>query len=133
MRLSPWRGFNRLFLVLTVAWAIWCAVVYPLQMEWERQREAVSKYDKDVKTCQEIYVRHPDYRSMDDCNRLAQVNETGALEFWSFKHFWYWDVAFWQGEIPAIVLPPLLVYALGMVGRWVWRGFRPSIVGDKSA
>jgi hypothetical protein len=45
---------------------------------------------------------------------------------YSFKNFWMVDVVFWWIEIPAIVLPPLFAYALALLARWIWRGFRPK-------
>jgi len=33
------RGLNRLFLALTVAWATYSAVLYPMQRQWEGQNE----------------------------------------------------------------------------------------------
>jgi len=133
MQSLPWRGFNRLFLVLTIVWATWCAVLYPLQMQFERQQEAVSQYNKDTKACQKIFALDADMDYMTNCLKQAEVNRGNAMELWSFKHFWFYDVAFWQLEIPAIVLPPLLVYALAMIGRWVWRGFKPPASGSISA
>lgn len=126
------RGFNRSFLVLTIAWAIYCAVLYPLQMQFEGQRRAVSQHDEDTKMCRQLMVGRPDWDLTKNCFARIDQDQKSAMELHSFKNFWIWDVVFWRLEIPAIVLPPLLIYALAMLVRWIRRGFEPPANGSVS-
>jgi hypothetical protein len=125
------RGFNRLFLALIIGWAIICAVLYPLQMQFRGQSQAVSQYDKEVKNCQQLMVEAPGWDLTKNCLERAEQNQKNALEISSFKNFWYLDVAFWQLEIPFIVLPPLILYVLAMLCMWIWRGFTSSSTNQR--
>jgi hypothetical protein len=125
MPFDPWRGFNRLVLALTIVWAVCCAVLYPLRMQFDRQRSAVVEDDKGMKMCQQLIAEHPDWAWTKNCLDEVRQNERNALELYSFRNFWILDVVFWRLVIPAIVIPPIAVYILALLGRWIWRGFKP--------
>ena len=121
------RGFNRLSLVLTIAWAIFWAVLYPLQRQWEGAGDALTQYYKDNKNCEQLFVEHPKER--EDCWDDATSKEKNSLEFYSLKDFWVYPVAFWRLFVPLIVLPPVAVYGLAVLSVWIWRGFKPRPSG----
>jgi hypothetical protein len=123
MQVRLWRGFNRLFVALTIVWAICCTVIFPLRMQFDGQRQAFSQHNKDTQMCQQLMVERPEWDMTKNCFERIDEYQRNTMESYSFRKFWVWDVAFWRLEIPAIVLPPLLVYALAMIGRWIWRGF----------
>lgn len=118
-------GFNRLFVVLTFGWAIFWAVVYPLQRQWEGQREAVIQYGKDNKNCDQLVVERPGWALTKNCYEQASIREKTTLELSSFKNFWIFPAALWRLFVPLIVLPPLFVYGLATLAVWIWRGFQP--------
>jgi hypothetical protein len=68
------RGFNRLFLVLTLMWATFWIVVYPLHKQWEGQQKALAEYDKAKKNCDEIDMERPDYPTLDNCYKQSWEN-----------------------------------------------------------
>jgi len=110
------RGFNRLFLVLTIGWALFWAVAYPLWRQNEGQLDSFTKHDEDYKLCAE----NPEQR---DCYKQADERFKAAQEFYSLRKFWWFPVALWRLVIPLIILPPLFVYGLGALVVWIWRGF----------
>lgn len=119
------RGFNRLFLVVAVGWAIFWAVVYPLDRQWEDQRETLAQWRKDVKNCDQLVVERPGWALTKNCYERAMTNRENALELYSFKNFWIYPVAVWRLFLPLIVLPPLVVYGLAAFVVWIWHGFKP--------
>ncbi len=117
-------GFNRLFLVLSLGWAIYWAIVYPLQRQFEGQIEAVSQHQKRYAICGQLpgSVSGAERR---DCFDMADSNWKNTMEFYSFKRFYLWDVAFWRLLIPAIIVPPIVLYGLAALGVWIGHGFKP--------
>jgi hypothetical protein len=115
------RGFSRLFVVLTVLWALYCGVGYPLQIQIEGQMKADSDYRDAVKVC----VQSPGPFGLKDCFDLAEKNRKSTTEFYSLKNV-YTDIwRFWWLLLPAIAVPPLAVYGLAALGVWLWHGFKP--------
>jgi hypothetical protein len=49
------RGFNRIYIVLTVLWAFYCVILFPLQ----RQAEATRQFDRDLPVCSEYGEKDP--------------------------------------------------------------------------
>ena len=119
------RGFNRLFLVLTLVWATFWVVVYPMHGQWEGQQKALEEYDKAKKNCDAIDMERPDYPTLDNCYKQSWENYRNQLEPYSFKNFWWFPAAFWEGLLPIIALPPALVYGLVALGVWIRNGFKP--------
>ena len=118
------RGLARLFFVLTLAWAVFCAVVCPMWYQSGQQREAFSNYERAVKNCDQLLVEAPGWEATKDCYQRAEENWQGALRLFSFEKFYLLDYVFWWLLLPAIILPPLGVYVLAALMNWVWRGFK---------
>jgi predicted permease len=117
------RGFHRLLLFMTLGWALFCTVLFPLKMQWDGQQEALSQHYKDIKMCQQLMVERPEWEMTKNCYERIDANEKNTLALYSFKNFWVWDVSFWRVEILAVILPPLFVYGLAALFRWVVAGF----------
>jgi hypothetical protein len=49
------RGFNRIYIVLAALWALYCAVLFPLQ----RQAEAIRQLDREIPVCSEYGEKDP--------------------------------------------------------------------------
>lgn len=119
-----WRGYNRLFLVFAILWAICCAVLYPLQRQFDGQEKAILQNDREMKVCQQLIVQPGGgYQVMADCIKRTDAEMYNALARYSYSNFWIFDVAFWQLEALVIIVPPLIVYSLAVACRWIWRGF----------
>jgi hypothetical protein len=118
------RGFNRLFLAMTVLWAIFLAVLVPLTLQLDGQMRTMAKYREDVEE-QKKLAADGDLGGSLSFGEIIEENRRNALEFYSLHNFWVWDLGVWRWEIPAIIVPPLVLYWLGMLFQWVWRGFRP--------
>jgi hypothetical protein len=124
MRLQAMSGFNRLFLALTLLWALLCAVVYPLDVTWERQKEAMTAYNEGKKNCAVLVVERPDWSMSKDCYKRTDEIFQNTLKFYSFKNFWILPVALWQFFLPVIIVPPVVLYGLAALGVWVRNGFK---------
>lgn len=123
------HGFNRLFLVLAFGWAIFWAVLYPLQRQWEGQHEAFLWYGKDNKNCDQLVVERPGWALTKDCYQRAMTSWQNSLELYSFKNFWIYPVGAWRFFLPVIVLPPLALYGLAALATRLWYGFKPRASG----
>jgi hypothetical protein len=118
------HGFNRLFLVLALGWAIFWAALYPLQRQWEGRHEAFLQYGKDNKNCDQLVVERPGWALTKDCYQQAMTDWQNALELYSFKNFWIYPIGAWRLFLPVIVLPPLAAYGLAALAVWIWRGLK---------
>jgi hypothetical protein len=119
------RGLNRLFLVLTLAWATFWAILYPLYFQWEGQDKALTEYDKENKNCDKLIVENPAERDLiKNCYQRSQENFINTLRFYSFSHFWAYPAVNWRIFLPLVVVPPAVVYGLAALAVWVWNGFR---------
>jgi hypothetical protein len=113
--------------MLTVAWVICCAIVYPLQRQVEGQVKANSHHDKAILNCGQLPGSLSGAERL-DCFDVADENWKNATESYSLKRFYLLDVAFWPLPLPAIIVPPLVAYGLAVLGVWIWRGFKPPVV-----
>jgi hypothetical protein len=118
------RGFSRLFLVLTLTWAAFWAVLYPLHRQWAGQQDAIAEHDKENKNCDALLVEHPEWDMTKNCYQRSSENLQNALRFYSFKNFWAYPVVFWRFFLPIIVVPPIIVYGLAALGVWVRNGIK---------
>jgi hypothetical protein len=116
------RGFNRLFIVLTVLWAIYWLLGYPIQ----KQQEAHRAYLGELRDCYEHQLGTG--QEFKDC--LAQANSSfnSITDNWGLVPFYtreFWFLVF------VIAIVPLIVYGLcrglAAAGLWVWHGFRPPL------
>jgi hypothetical protein len=122
-------GLNRLFVVLTFGWVIYCAVIFPMQHQWEGQQRVFDANRNEVKNCDELIKEAPAWDMMQDCYKRADENRNAMLDEYSLGHFWMLDIVFWKLLIPVIVLPPIIVFAIAMIGKWVWKGFNATSEG----
>jgi hypothetical protein len=119
------RGFNRLFLVLTLAWATFWAILYPLHLQWEGQQAALVEHDKENKNCDKLTVENPEWSMTKNCYQRSSENFQNTLDHYSFRNFWAYPVRFWELFLPLIVVPPVVVYGLAVLVVWVRNGFKP--------
>jgi hypothetical protein len=111
--MNPRRGFNRLFVVLTFVWALYCLLVYPIQREHQVDKVFKGEFQNclDESTGQEFR----------DCIKNAELKASTGMEMWSLKAY-YARESWFLGLI--VVAIPLSVYAVGL---WVWHGFRRTL------
>ena len=117
MQANVKRGFNRLFVVLTAIWAVYCLILYPAQ----QRREALKVYSDEYHNC---YDTEHHQEKPKDCAKQAQELWQTTVDQWSVKNFYIGD--FWLLLVIVVVLP-MVVYGFcrGLAGLtlWVWRGF----------
>jgi hypothetical protein len=118
MTVNTKRGFNRIYIVLALIWAVYCLFLYPLQ----KQSEAFELYGKEQQFCQE---RHYDTKDgLSDCLKLMERGYHSKVDMWSgvefFKRFWFFLLLF-------VAVFPLVLYGCcrgsGAIIVWIWRGF----------
>jgi hypothetical protein len=113
MQVNVKRGFNRLFVVLTALWVVYCLFVYPIQRRQQADRVAKEEMRDCSEHNQDLYA----------CLQYAEV-KSGA-DMWSLKAYYSRESWF---LVLVIVAVPALAYGLCRavlaIGRWVWRGFR---------
>jgi hypothetical protein len=68
------KGWNRLFWALTLLWAAFWAVVYPLHSQWVGQRQALADYDKENKNCDALVVEMPQWDLTKNCYQRSMEN-----------------------------------------------------------
>jgi hypothetical protein len=110
-------GFNRLFIVLTAIWAVYCLVLYPAQ----RRSEALKVYSSEYRNCYDIEHHQENPK---DCARQAQELWQTTVDQWSAKNFYIQD--FWLLLVIVVVLPIVFYgFCRGLAGLtvWVWSGF----------
>lgn len=119
------RGFTHFFVVLTLAWAIFWAVLYPLYVQWEGQEEATTEHEIENKNCAVLLAERPEWDSTKNCYQRADENYKNALRLYSLDKFWAYPLVFWKLFLPLILLPPAIVYGLVTLGVWIQDGFKP--------
>lgn len=106
------RGFNRLFVVLSILWVVYCLVVFPLQIghdTYQSYLEARSKcYDHPV-------LDSRDCLKMWDDILLPDVKE------WSLPNYYRTK---WPYILLAVTVIPAVVYGIfrliGLGCKWVY-------------
>ena len=110
------RGLNRIFVVLTGLWVLYCLIGYPFQM----RIEAVKKQDANMRGC---YGASHDVQK--DCYATVQqayLNEVSQYEMPGYyKWSWPFLLAFAMG-LPIVAY--LFGYTLIATFVWVIRGFK---------
>jgi hypothetical protein len=112
------RGLKRLYIVLTIGWALFCTIFVPLKFKWDEKDRDLTTWREAVKTCDQHVFEDP------DCYKRAMENYQGALESDSFKNFWILPIIGWRLTIPAVLIPPLALFGTDAIVRWIWRGFK---------
>lgn len=110
------RGFNRLFIVVTGGWVIFCLFVYPIQ----HRHRAARLYTATLDDCyQNELGKGQEFR---DCLQYAQL--ISGVGDWSLKSY-YSRESWFLGLV--ILGGPIGMYAacrgIGALSKWVWRGF----------
>lgn len=120
------RGFNRLFLVLTVVWVIYCTVVYP----FNQGEKADARFQTEVRDCYEHKAGQGE-ASMYACLNSAGEEYRATAHQWVFQNFYS---AYWPLILAAVTGVPLLVYGavrgLAAISAWIWRGYSQPRVGS---
>ena len=106
-------GFTRLFLILTVCWAVYWLLIYPIQ----KQRDADKILRSELQECQDDELRGND---LDDCETWAQA--TAGTFMWTLMAYYAREAWF---LLIVLIAVPLLVYgfcrATAFAAVWVWR------------
>ena len=78
--MNPRRGFNRLFVVLTFVWALYCLLVYPIQREHQVDKVFKGEFQNclDERTGQEFR----------DCIKNAELKASTGMEMWSLEAYY---------------------------------------------
>jgi|ERR1700732_2465166 hypothetical protein len=111
------RGFNRLYFVLVLIWAVYCLFVYPSR----KQVEAYNEYRNEQTVC----YADPGPLGLEDCLQIAEQNYHGRLRWCSGRDFY---LKLWPIWLFILIIFPLVLYGvcrgLAVIGVWVWHGFR---------
>jgi hypothetical protein len=102
------RGFNRLLVVLTPLWVVYCLFVYPMQ----RRAEAEKVEKAEFANC---WRQIPDFKGCADWARVK-----AGTDLWTLRAF-YARESWLLALVVAIV--PLFAYGLFRVTVWVVHGF----------
>jgi len=110
------RGFNRLFVVLTIGWAIYCLLVIPLQVK----RQAMELYSKQLSICSSSHLVNETYQ---ECAAFVEKTWGSGVDH-AFGKFYG---QYWSYVLLALTAIPVAVYGLcrtlGLVGLWIYRGY----------
>jgi hypothetical protein len=111
-------GFNRLFIVLTVLWALYCLVWYPFR---ERAKSQTA-YNRQLESCYTKELGRDE--AFKGCVRLAEVIFDDGQREWQLRRYY---TTLWPFILLALVGVPLLFYVLvrviAVVGVWIYRGY----------
>ena len=117
------RGFNRLFIVAAVVWAVYCTIIYPIQ----QRTEAYHRYETDQRGCYESELGQPQSK-LDECLKTAEGLWRTDIDQWSVRNFY---IGAWPWILAAIIGLPLTVYGttrgVTAVWLWVWHGYKDSL------
>jgi hypothetical protein len=112
------RAFNRLFILLSVVWAIYCTVIYP----YHQQEKALSRHMQKARNCAQFTLEK---KRLDDCLKLAKSEWQEAQHLWGFRDFY---AAKWPILLALIIGLPLLIYAalrgIARMSLRIWRGYK---------
>jgi hypothetical protein len=124
------RGFNRLYIVLAVGWAIYCLFVYPekksleITGKWMEEQKGCYVEADSVRTESEIPLRVEESKK---CFEAMDRNYRTELSMWSGKGFY---LRAWSILLVAVVAFPIVLYGCcrgaAAVAVWIWQGFRAS-------
>jgi hypothetical protein len=120
MRIRWKTGFNRLFVVAALGWAIYALWYVPVQ-QWHEQFDLASdKWSLCLSAAAHAQSKAP----MEQCNSEHE-KDFRAIPHTAWTGF---DQKSWAWLIGLATVPPLVAYWLlrgvGLIASWVWRGFR---------
>jgi len=115
------RGFDRLFLVLSVMWLVYWAGVYPSNVV-----DGKSKTEAQIWTQEEHNCAYPP-EHQEACLAKVEVDHQHRMEGWSGKSI-YREV--WATILIYGAAVPVLMYgglrAFGGVCLWIWHGYKEA-------
>jgi hypothetical protein len=122
------RSFNRLFIVATVAWVVYCSVIFPLQEQNEDFKRGFEIYSLQQNLCHEKALHNGG--NAEELNACLKVSED-AWEVRRTEHcIWRVYAADWPFILLRIVGLPLVAYGtirgIAAICLWVWRGYRET-------
>jgi hypothetical protein len=94
MPINLWRGFNRLFLVLTIGWALFCAVVLPVVYLYRLEAKLEAKHIDASASCTRDYSLSGS--DLQRCYEMSDATWKEIEEPFSPKRFWLVDVQTWR-------------------------------------
>lgn len=116
MRVNVKRGFNRLFVVLTVAWFVYCLFWYPTQQPLDAQQA----FERELRDCYGHKMGQG--QEFKDCLVFAEVKS--GINDWSLKAFYTRESRFLA---LIVIVVPIATYGvcrgLAALSQWVWHGF----------
>jgi hypothetical protein len=111
------RGLNRIFVVLTAIWVLYCLLGYPFQ----KRIEAVKKQDANMKDC---YGASHDVQK--DCYATVQQIYLNEVTQYEIPGYYEWS---WPFLLVVAVGLPIVAYLICFTFIatlvWVSRGFKP--------
>jgi|SRR5579864_7083822 len=108
MQFNLSRGLNRVLVVLTPIWIVYCLIVYPIQ----RQAQAEKIEKAEFLSC---WKETPDFKGCTDYARLKAGTDLWTLRAFYTRESWFLALV--------VVVVPLLAYGLSRVFVWALRGF----------
>ena len=103
-------GFNRLFAVLTMFWAIYCLFVYPVH----QQKEAEKAYKSELRYCYEHELGKG--QEFKDCLAHADFSYRLDMDTWSLRAFYTREFWFLAGGFAAFDIPQSAADGLSLTG-----------------
>jgi len=85
------RGFNRLFIALTVLWAVYCLVVYPMQ-KWS---EAYKEYGAHI----EANCWAARGNELEDCRKYEEISS--GIGMWTLKAYYTRESCAYSDDVNA--------------------------------
>jgi hypothetical protein len=115
------RVFNRLFIVATVAWALYCSVIFPAQKAGDALRQADEIYRLEQSQCAQIAIRDNTTKGLNACQKASWDDWEGRRQH-SMRRVY---AAYWPFILAATFGLPLIIYGtlrgIAAVWFWVWR------------
>jgi hypothetical protein len=120
------RGFNRLFVVATVAWVLYGCIIFPFQQNDKGFRREFDIYVADDVTCHQKAL-HSSTADLNACLKSAK-------DAWAVRRGQHSLGRVYAEEWPFILAAsvglPLVVYGatwgIAAVCLWVWHGYKDS-------
>jgi hypothetical protein len=107
------RDFNRLFIVLTVVWLVYCAIL-PILERSKFFDNFLSQYAQEKANCTDAY-----------CSQAVEKSESRMWEENPLRK-WYSDL--WPYMLVLGICAPPVVYGslrgIAATAFWIWRGYK---------
>ena len=122
------KGFNRLFVVLSVAWGVFALWYLPVR-QWHEQFDMAYE---EWNSCLESAESHSYRSEIDHKAAVEACNQERDKTRKEIPPSAWADLGMngWFFLILTALVPPAMVYVVVLVGlvivRWVWRGFKRS-------